>query len=418
MPDKLTVSRANQAAVLGVITEFNPLHRGHLYALAVLQEKTQPEITVCAMSGNFTQRGEPAICGKFARARMALECGVDIVIELPLLFAVRSAYYFARAGVSLLRDIGCTHLGLGAEDADLELLGSIAALLREEPPDFKLLLRQQLASGSSYAASRARAVSALLPEAAAAFSRPNNILAVEYLRCLAELNPALTPVIIPRRGADYNELRLEPGVLPSARALRAALLNGDPGEKIAPALPEAAANLLQAEISAGRAPVSPERLFPLLLYRLRSISAAELKALAGVEEGLENRLLQAAAQVNYADFITAVKTRRYPLTRLQRLLAAIVLGMEKTAVRRADLSGNTYFSVLAANRRGLVWLKERRSWLPAPLILRGRDLRWLRETSNPVLEADLRASALYALLYPHAEAHSGKDDFLQPRYWC
>ncbi|MBR4164635.1 MAG: nucleotidyltransferase family protein, partial [Lachnospiraceae bacterium] len=206
--------------IVGVICEYNPLHTGHRYHLE--QARTGADAVIAVMSGDFVQRGEPAVCDKYARAEMALRAGADAVIELPPVYSTGSAEVFARGGIQLLNACGCIdELCFGAECGQLESLRRAAALSADEA--FGSRLREALRRGQSFAAACAEAAESLDPEAAALLSGPNNILAVEYLKALEATGSRIEARAVRRRGASYGEKDLPDKGFASAAAVRKAL---------------------------------------------------------------------------------------------------------------------------------------------------------------------------------------------------
>lgn len=272
-------------AIVGIICEYDPFHRGHRRQFDLIRAQLPGARIVCAMSGPFTQRGMPALHSPADRARAALEAGADLVLELPCAFAVRDAEHFALGGVSLLTRLGfVTHLSFGAED-DLDALLPAAALLDAPTPAFQEALRAALARGASFAAAQGEALSACLPAPRpASWEKPNNILALCYLRALRRLESPLLSLPVRREG-DYHASALEGQRWPSATAVRAAFLGGD---------------LAAARAACGydlpAAPVCrPGALDAVLLYKLRTQSARALACLPDCTEGMENRLKACAA---------------------------------------------------------------------------------------------------------------------------
>ena len=211
--------------VIGIVAEYNPFHNGHRYLIESARKKYPGAAVVCVMSGHFLQRGEPALINKWSRAEMAVHGGVDLVLELPLVFSARSAYYFARASLILLSKTGLvTHLAFGSESGSQQELEIIARLLVNEPTEFRQLLKSYLQQGGSFASARALALQSFLDkDTEHILSQPNNILALAYLRVLEELQLAIEPIIVERQGhfhsADLNHFA-------SATAIRQSLIQG------------------------------------------------------------------------------------------------------------------------------------------------------------------------------------------------
>ena len=365
--------------IVGIICEYDPFHRGHRRQFDLIRAQLPGARIVCAMSGPFTQRGMPALHSPADRARAALEAGADLVLELPCAFAVRDAEHFALGGVSLLTRLGfVTHLSFGAED-DLDALLPAAALLDAPTPAFQEALRAALARGASFAAAQGEALAACLPAPRpASWEKPNNILALCYLRALRRLESPLLPLPVRREG-DYHAPVLEGQRWPSATAVRAAFLGGD---------------LAAARAACGydlpAAPVCrPEALDRVLLYKLRAQNAEALARLPDCTEGLENRLKTCAARAaTREELLSLLKTRRYAYTRLSRLCCHALLDVTAGLLAAHPLP--TYARLLGL-RRGALNGKLRQSALPLPA--RAAELN----PDDALAALDLRAYDLWAL---------------------
>lgn len=310
--------------ILGIIAEYDPFHRGHERHLRLARERVRPDFTYIALSGCFKQRGEPALLSPFDRAACALEAGADAVFFLPTVWTVRDAEHYALGGVSLLQALGATHLAFGAEDGRTEPLEALAELLESPDGVLRGRLREHLTSGRGYPSALAAAVGEIRPELAPLLEKPNNTLAVCYLRAIRRLQAGLEPVPIPRHGG-YHADRIDPEE-PSASALREALGRGS----LAPvraAVTEKSGEVLQRAMLEGRLP-REERLDTLLISRLRGMTPEEMRRLPDLSEGLEDRLREAARRVNTREeLLNAVSTRRYPRARISRICAAALLGL-------------------------------------------------------------------------------------------
>ena len=348
--------------IAGIIAEYNPFHFGHAFQIAEIR-KTLPDAGIVAViSGSLTQRGTPALLDKWERARLAVQGGCDLVLELPFAFACRSAQDFARGGVKLLERLGIVHtLAFGAETDSLELL--LKAARDIDSPAFQQQLHREIANGLPYASAVEKI---LAQENQSSFIRkPNNILALEYLRALNDA-PTLSPLLIQRQGADYHSTDLK-APLPSASALRLALYEGRLNEKEAKlsAPPATAERLL--ELRAEELP-QMERLYPALQLALLRQSTEGLRNSYGMEEGLENRLRKAAAAPCYEAFIQRAVSRRYPATRLRRLSLYLLLALNRKTAATFDRSGPLYARLLAAGPRGMEMLKILKIKSSLPLI--------------------------------------------------
>lgn len=298
--------------VIGIVAEYNPFHNGH----ARLIEQTRARLgadcpVVCVMSGDFVQRGSPAVYAKFARAEAAARCGADLVLELPLPWALSSAEGFARGAVGLLGSLGVvTHLGFGSECGELEPLQRVAEALLD--PLLGEDLRAELQAGIPFAAARQQAVARRVGALAELLQAPNNILAVEYLKAIFDQRLDLHPLTILRTGAQHD--RPAEGNVRSASELRTRI---GAGENVSAFLPKAAAEISAREKTLGRGPVLPEALESALLSRLRMLPQTAYNALPGASEGLGNSLYRAAHEAPTLDgVLAAAKSKRYALSRI------------------------------------------------------------------------------------------------------
>ena len=292
---------------VGIIAEYNPFHAGHKYQIEQVQKRFFDAEIVAVMSGNFSQRGEPTILDKFQRANLAVENGVDLVLELPFVSAVRSAQDFAKGAVRLLSKLGVIDkLAFGAETSDLKKIQTAAEILNAK--NFSDKIKSEMSAGISYAA----AVGKILPVETA----PNTILAVEYLRSLPK---DIEPILIPRIGANYNEKNLQEN-FSSASAIRAELYKKiTDWQKISKSVSQTTLKALQAEKISGL--VRKENLFLPLIAKIFSTSTNDCKKIFGVREGIENLIFKSAKDAkNFSDLIEKITNRRYQTSRVKRLL--------------------------------------------------------------------------------------------------
>ena len=364
--------------VCGVICEYNPFHRGHALHLQAAREKAEADFLVCSMSGPFVQRGEPAILDKWTRAESALRAGADLVLELPVRFAVRAAPDFAFGGVSLLAGLGAvTHLSFGAEDADLSRLRALAA---PETAEESARIRALLTRGLSHPQARARARGFELP--------PNVTLAVEYLRALRRLGSAMEPVPVARTTAHADETL---SALCSATAVRQALLRGDDAGARKALMPESA----ELQLAALPRPLPQLAAYsPILLYALCLTPPQELRDRFAIPEGLEMRLYRAAQQTSdVSSLLAAAQCRRYPAARLRRLLTHILLQL--TAQDLAAHPQPEYARVLGFRRRAEPLLRAIAREGRLPLLTKVAD------APPELLRSDLVAQETWDLIAGH-----------------
>ena len=373
---------------VGIIAEYNPFHAGHKYQIAEVRKIFPNAEIVAVMSGNFTQRGEPAILDKWTRASLAVEGGADLVFELPFFSAVRSAQDFARGGVRLLSGMGIIDkLAFGAETSDLKLLQNIAKINLAEK------IKSEMSAGISYAAAVQKILQVNM--------LPNTILAVEYLRALPK---NIEPLLIPRIGADYREEILQEK-FSSATAIRAEVYKKNPAwEKISHSVSEKVLNALQEEKISGL--VQEDFLFLPLMTKIFTSSIDDLKKIYGMREGLENLLLKSAKSAkNFSDLVSGLVNKRYQTSRVKRLFLHLLLDVTEEKI--AELETADFLRVLAFNERGQKLLKKISAASSLPII--SKTTRHLTEKNflqknfsapyKKKFAADISATNLYGILF-------------------
>lgn len=372
--------------VTGVICEFNPLHRGHAYLLHRLRQQGA-EAIVCAMSGNFVQRGGTALVHKLARAEMAVISGADLVLELPTPWAMATAETFARGGAALLDMAGCDSIGFGSECGDGAVLCRTAETLLS--PALQADIRRELSAGITYAAARQRAAARLLGDDAAVLRQPNDTLAVEYLKAIRARGSAMTPVVIRRTGAAHDG----GAAAESASASHIRQLIGKGAVAAACGyMPEAAAAVLRRELTAGRVtdPAWTER---LVLARLREMPEEAFLPYDGGGEGLYHRLYGAVRRcAGMAELLESVKTKRYTAARIRRMVYAAWLQLAPTP---GELP---YARVLAANETGRRVLRQMRR-RGQPVLTKAADAAALGTAAEVLFRQEARCTDLYTLTY-------------------
>ena len=323
--------------ILGIVAEYDPFHNGHLFHIAEAKKQVSPDLTLIALSPCVKQRGELSLLSPADRAKCALDAGADAVFCLPVLWTVRDAEHYALGAVSLLARLGATHLAFGAETDDLHLLARAAEFVEKPNSAFRAVLKERLSSGAGWPAAASAALSAVLPEAEGLLDRPNNILAVCYLRAIRRLGLSAEPVVIPRAGS-YHAAGVDSSA-PSASALREALLRGSYGAAY-DAVPACTSALLHRRFLEGRVP--DERILDqLLLSKLRGMSEAEYALLPDLSEGMENALRTAAASARTRrELIAALAGKRHPAARISRLCACALLGLTQSDSENAPLPEN------------------------------------------------------------------------------
>lgn len=361
--------------ITGIICEYNPLHLGHKKQLDLIRSDDPEGGIVCLMSGNFVQRGMPAIVDKALRAKAAIKCGADLVLELPVTAALSSAEGFAAGGVSILSGF-CDRLCFGAENADGKALMAAAKTLLSK--DFKVALREELDKGLSFPAARQKALAAMGVDTALV-SSPNNILAVEYCKSIIAQGNTMKPMPILRQG-DYHDLAAEKEN-PSATAVRALMLRKQDWQSFVPV--DLFDNTVLHDLSHGEQAV---------LYRLRTMTDSDYEALPYGSEGLWRKLMHAArSEATLEGILTATKSKRYTRTRLDRMVMCAFLG-----ITQKDLdSPAPYVRVLAFNDRGREILKTAR--------LTGEFPNIGQRIDHPYQQLEDRCGDLYGLFCEHPD---------------
>lgn len=391
---------------VGIVAEYNPFHFGHEYHIKKTREQIGEECAVvCAMSGDFVQRGEAAIYSKFARAEAAVRSGADLVVELPVPWALSSAEGFARGAVALLGAVGAEYLSFGSEAGDVAPLHALADILAA--PETNDRIKERLASDAtlSYAAARQLAVRDAAGDKAALLEQPNNILAVEYLKAISALSLDMTPMTVAREGAAHDGESAAGSRVRSAMDIRRALAQG---ADIASLVPPAAAAVYTREREQGRAQ-DRERMELAVLSRLRMLPEEAYAALPDAQHGVGARLYEAARREASLDAVlAAAKTKRYALSRIRRMCMCAAVGVT------VGMSAGTppYIRVLAATERGCALLRA----LDAkegglPVITKPASVKQFSAECTQVFAAGAYAHDLFALAFAAEQERKGGGDW-------
>lgn len=390
--------------VLGIVAEYNPFHNGHLYHLEQAKKITGSNYTVAIISGNFTQRGSTSLFDKWSKAKTALQCGVDLVIELPVLYSISSAENFADGAIKILDSLKVLdYIAFGAETANVDILNSIADVLLREPKEYKNLLSQELQKGISFPQARQNALVAYLNDSrkyATVLSSPNNILGVEYLKALKKYRSKISPIAIERYEAGYNDLSYTANIA-SATAIRNMVKNNG-FEILKNLMPAPSYATLMEAIKNGHLVPDLSVFEKQIIYNLRRMSTFQITQLPDVSEGLEFALKNTANSCsNLVDFLNIIKSKRYTSTRIQRILLYSLLGITK---KDMDLSKKVqpYVRVLGFNERGKFLLSEITKANPKLEIVTSVK-KFYDATSNKNLKAmidkDIEATNVYTIGY-------------------
>lgn len=393
---------------VGVVVEYNPFHNGHLFHLQQAKEQSGAKIAVAAMSGNFLQRGEPALVSKWARTRMALSAGVDIVFELPYRFATQHAEIFADGAVSILSAAGCSSLIFGSESGDLGAFKRTIQFLEKNNEQFQENIKYYTSKGNSYPKSISLSFQSLSPsETFIDISSPNNILGLHYIQAINRQESRMLPETITRKSAGYHDEHFSSATIASATSLRKALF-GASGEMdtIKSLVPDSTFEQLAVYKEKFGGFQSWENYWHLLKYKLLQSSPAEIRDFYEVEEGLENRLLStAASSKSFHEFMESIKTKRYTWTRLQRVCLHILTNTKKEEMKKPQNTVN-YLRLLGATEKGREYLKQNKKNFTIPVISK------LSAYSDPDLDLDIKASRIYAL----GQNGEGQEELLREEF--
>lgn len=365
--------------ILGLILELNPFHNGHAYFLKEASARAAPDLTVAVVSGNYTMRGDLSVIDKFAKTKLLLKAGVDIILELPFVSAVNSADYFAANAIAILNEMAITDIAFGVELDDLARLTRMKEII--DDPGFDREVRAHLAKGLSYSASCYRALKELTRdgEIIENFTLPNNTLAVQYLRSIDKTGRDIAVTLVKRIGNNYFDEEAT-GPLASATAIRNLLReHQDP----TPYLPEICKDTPFIDLA-----TAEKKIMLLLKYRFLS-GAAAMRSVLGVAEGIENRFAGLLTRENdYREFVGKMQTKRYPRNKIKRLIMHILLATDK----KYEETNSYYLRLLGASQKGLAHIRG------LPKATKDKIITSFKNTTDEIAMTELKASRLYDLL--------------------
>ena len=370
----------------GVITEYNPFHNGHKYQLEQIKKQTSSDYIIVMMSGNFVQRGQPAIIDKYSRTRMALECGADLVLEMPVVCATASAEYFAAGGIEVLKNTGVVDtLCYGVETVDHDMAKSVAGVLKNPPEEYSNRLKDYMQSGMSFPVARSKALSEFLvssdkytdinSDIADFISSPNNILAIEYEKAL--IGTDITGFPIQRVGEGYHSTSSD-SELASATAIRKLFSTLDCGDdisqkvaKLSHIMPQNCADILLESFNAGHI-VFPDGISDMLYYRLFSEKDNGFEKYADCTKELSSKIIKNIYRYeSFTQFCELLKSKNLTYTRISRVLIHILLGIKNDD--HAAYHTAPYLRVLGFRKSSAALMHEIKKRASAPLITKVAD---------------------------------------------
>ena len=392
--------------VIGIIAEYNPFHNGHLYHLQKSLQMTHSSYSVAVVSGNFTQRGSTSLVDKWAKAEIAIKNGIDLVLELPLLYSISSAENFAEGAIKILDSLKVVdYLSFGSESGDISTLNMIADILYKEPKAYKNILSHELSKGLSFPKARENALLMYLNDIrrfSNVLSSPNNILGIEYLKALKKLKSPITPITVERYNAGYHDTTYN-GNVASATAIRNIVKNNG-WDILRKVVPEDTFSTLLENIKVGHVVPDLSVFEKQIIYNLRKMSIQEIAELPDVSEGLENAIKNAANSCNsVVEFLNIIKSKRYTNTRIQRILLYALLGITKKDMALSK-KAIPYVRVLGFNNKGKYLISEIAKANPKLEII--TSVKKYMDTSNNknskyLLEKDIWATNVYTIGYEY-----------------
>jgi len=392
--------------VLGIVCEYNPFHNGHLYHIIQSKKLTCADYTIAIMTGNFTQRGDVSIVDKWAKTEMALLGGVDLVIELPVLYSLSSAENFAEGAIKILNSLKIVNnISFGSETKDINLLDRIAEVLCNEPREYQNLLSHELSKGISYPKARENALMMYLNDVrrfANVLSSPNNILGVEYLKSLRKSKSQILPVCVPRVGAGHNDSTYSKNIA-SATAVRNLIAsNRFDTLEFKRLVPHSTYSVLSENIKKGHTINSLSNYEKEILYTFRKMSIEEIANLPDVSEGLEYKLKAAANSCNsLVELFNIVSSKRYAKTRISRILVYGLLGITKKDMQLSKAT-MPYIRILGFNKNGaklLSMISEANPKLPLITSVKKFEESNKNKNLQTMLSKDIWATDVYTLGY-------------------
>ncbi|WP_307065420.1 nucleotidyltransferase [Alkalibacillus filiformis] len=396
----------------GLIVEYNPFHNGHFYHQESSRQKTDADVTVAVMSSSFLQRGEPAIIDKFARTKAALNHHVDVVLELPFLYAVQYADLFAHGAVSILNALEVDYVCFGSESGDIQAFKDRYTHFKEHEEQFQSLLQKNLKQGYSFPQASTEAYDAIgLRSKELDLGQPNNILGFSYVKAIQNLNSDIIPETIQRTKSGYHDETIEHDIA-SATSIRQEIVSTKQlTKKAEQALPKETVKQLKSYQQNSGNWHDWELYFPYLQLIVQTKSEEELREVHGMIEGLEYKLKQTVNRVsNFQQWMEQLKTKRYTWTRLQRIFVHLLTNTTKDEVEAyKDLTEPPYIRLLGMNEQGRAFINQKKKQIDIPIISN------LQQTQHPLIKIEERATdAYYSVIQPHHRANLRKQELTGP----
>ncbi|MRB25310.1 nucleotidyltransferase [Bacillus thuringiensis] len=376
-----------------MVVEYNPFHNGHLYHVQQTKKLTQSDIIIAVMSGPFLQRGEPALISKWYRTKMALANGVDLVVELPYVFATQKAETFANGAISILNALHVSEICFGSEDGQIENFYNTISVQKNEEETFNCLVKQFMDAGNSYAKATSDAFSHILTsEKNIDMSQPNNILGFQYMKAILSQNSAIRAQTIKRFASHYHDETFNDQHIASATSIRKQLFSEEGSfTTIEPFLPQATTSLLANYKQNYGILHNWEQYFSFFKYKLMTMSPGDLRHIYEIEEGLEHRILSKIQNSSsFYSFMEALKTKRYTWTRLQRACTHILTNTTKEEIRSANIEQHApYIRLLGMSQKGQTYLSKNKKKIELPILTHTKTF------DHAALDIEKKANSVY-----------------------
>ncbi|MRD34607.1 nucleotidyltransferase [Bacillus thuringiensis] len=376
-----------------MVVEYNPFHNGHLYHVQQTKKLTQSDIIIAVMSGPFLQRGEPALISKWYRTKMALANGVDLVVELPYVFATQKAETFANGAISILNALRVSEICFGSEDGQIENFYNTISIQKNEEETFNCLVKQFMDAGNSYAKATSDAFSHILTsEKNIDMSQPNNILGFQYMKAILSQNSSIQAQTIKRFASHYHDETFNDQHIASATSIRKQLFSEEGSfTTIEPFLPQATTSLLANYKQNYGILHNWEQYFSFFKYRLMTMSPGDLRHIYEIEEGLEHRILSKIQNSSsFYSFMEALKTKRYTWTRLQRACTHILTNTTKEDIRSANIEQHApYIRLLGMSQKGQTYLSKNKKKIELPILTHTKTF------DHAALDIEKKANSVY-----------------------
>ena len=418
--------------ILGLIVEYNPFHNGHLYHLKKSIQETNATHTIAIMSGNFLQRGEPALFDKYTRAYAAVKNGVDLVIELPTMFACQSAEIFSHGAIATLNSLNCVDsICFGSEEGDVNILKTISKILVDEPNEFKIYFKKYLDDGMLFPTARSLALFDYINEfnlldiskerLLGILNSSNNILGLEYIKSILKLKSNIKPYTITRVQSEYNSETIESNIC-SATAIRKQLKDFNNIDSISSVVPFNTFDTLKDKINNKFNPMFDDNYFEILSsIILRDINI--LNTYFEVNEGIENKIYQSIfTSSSLDDLKESIKSKRYTMTKIKRTLNNILLGITKEDINNVkNIDSVPYIRILAFNDKGREIIKNIKNNSDINIINKFSNVSFCKDDKifKTLIDYDIKASNIYNLIYYKNNRNLLKgpmDFYISPKY--